>query len=166
MTQSIRWLPGRCALITAAIALGTLSACAEDNSLSGSLDQVYRLQFDQVRARMYSSEFAVEYLVSKSGVVPIRLTVNLKSLREDNKKLKSGETYDLDKYGDITGRQADGTELFRFSSGKITLDEFKREQDAEIQGSFDSKFRAGDDVFTLTGDFLTELELVPEPNIP
>jgi hypothetical protein len=115
---------------------------------------------------MYSSEFAVEYLVSKSGVVPVRLTLNLKSLRENNKKLNSGESYDLAKYGDITGRQADGTELFRFSSGKITLDEFGQEQDAKIQGSFDAKFRAGDDVFTLTGDFLTELELVPEPNIP
>lgn len=166
MTQRIRWLRGSDMLITSAVVLGILTACAADNELSGSLDQVYRLQFDQVRARMYSSEFSVEYLVSKSGVVPIRLTLHIKSLREDNKKLKSGETYDLDKYGDITGRQADGTELFRFSSGKLTLDEYKREQDAEIRGNFDSKFRAGDDTFTLTGDFLTELELVPEPNIP
>lgn len=156
----------RTTLGTIAIAFALLSSCSEDNELSGSLEEVYQLQFDLVRARLYSSEFAVEYLVSKSAVVPVRLTLDRKSLRKADKELESGESYDLERYGDITGRQADGTELFRFSSGTLHLDAFEPEQDAEVRGSFDAKFRVGDDSFTLTGNFLTELELVPEPNIP
>ena len=62
-----------CALI---FANGLLGACGSENDLSGSLEQVYRLQFDQVRARLYSSEFAVEYVVSKSGAVPVRVTLD------------------------------------------------------------------------------------------
>ncbi|MBN1656626.1 MAG: hypothetical protein JXA30_22835 [Deltaproteobacteria bacterium] len=156
----------RLTLEMAALVIGLLYACASDNELSGSLEEVYRLQFDLVRARLYSSEFALEYLVSKSGVVPVRLTLNRKSLNKDKKELKSGESYDLNRYGDITGRQADGTEIFRFSSGTLHLDAFDTAQDSEVSGSFDAKFRAGDDSFTLSGDFLTELEVVPEPNIP
>jgi hypothetical protein len=148
-----------------AIVFAVLAACASDNELSGSLDQVYRLQFDLVRARMYSSALSIEYVAVKSGVVRVRLTIDLKTLREENKKLKSGESYNLAKYGDITGRQADGTEIFRFTSGKLTLDEFDKRQDAEIRGSFDAKFRAGDDVFALSGNFFSELDLVPEPNL-
>jgi hypothetical protein len=149
-----------------ATAFALLWSCTEDNDLSGSLEEVYQLQFDLVRARLYSSEFAVEYLLTKGGVVPVRLTLDRKSLRKADKKLESGESYDLERYGDITGRQVDGTELFRFSSGTLHLDAFEPEQDAEVQGSFDAKFRVGDDSFTLTGSFLTELELVPEPNLP
>lgn len=149
-----------------ATAFVLLGSCAEDNELSGSLEEVYPLQYDVVRARLYSSEFAVEYLSSNSGVVPVRLTLDRKSLRKADKELESGQSYDLKRYGDITGRQSDGTDLFRFSSGTLNLDAFEPEQDAEVEGSFDAKFRVGDDSFTLTGDFLTELELVAEPNMP
>jgi hypothetical protein len=149
-------------LQAAILAIGILSACGSDNSLSGSLDEVYRLQFDLVRARLYSSEFAVEYVVSKSGVVPLRVTISQKALRENDRKLEAGESYNIAEYGDITGRQADGTDIFRFASGKLKFDKFTPEQDAEVRGSFDAKFRTGDDVFTLTGDFQTELEIVSD----
>lgn len=166
MNEFWRLISDRFILGVVAVAFALLWSCAEDNELSGSLEEVYQLQFDLVQARLYSSEFALEYLVSKTGVVPVRLTLNRKALRKADKELKSGESYDLERYGDITGRQADGTDLFRFSSGTLHLDEFAPEQDAQVRGSFDAKFHVGDDSFSLTGDFLTELELVPEPNIP
>jgi len=153
-------------LAKVAIASVLLWSCAEDNELSGSLEEVYQLHYDMVRVRLYTSEFAVEYLSSESGVVPVRLTLDRKSLRKADKELESGQSYDLERYGDITGRQSDGTDLFRFSSGTLHLDAFKPEQDAEVRGSFDAKFRVGDDSFTLTGNFLAELELVAEPNMP
>jgi len=143
-----------------------LAACTSDNSLSGSLEDVYLLQFDVVRARLYSSELAIEYVVSKSEAVPVRVTLNRELLREDGKTLAAGESYSLTQYGNITGRQADGTELFGFSKGKLQLAAFEAKQDAEIRGRFDAKFRAGDDVFSLSGDFAAELEQVPEPNLP
>ncbi len=166
MNERWRLIGDRFVTAVVVISLALLWSCSEDNELSGSLEEVYQLQFDLVRARLYSSEFAVEYLSSNSGVVPVRLTLDRKALRKADKDLESGDSYDLDRYGDITGRQADGTEIFRFSSGTLHLDVFEPEQDAEVRGSFDAKFRVGDDSFTLTGNFLAELELVPEPNIP
>jgi hypothetical protein len=152
--------------VAVAIAFVSLWSCADDNDLSGSLEEVYQLQYDQVRVRLYSSELAIEYMASQSGVVPVRVTLDRRSLRKADKELDSGQSYDLKRYGDITGRQADGTELFRFSSGNLELDAFEPEQDSEVRGSFDAKFRVGDDSFSLTGDFQSELELVPEPNLP
>jgi hypothetical protein len=166
MNTVVRFARAWMKVITALLMPAVLLACAADNELSGSLDQVYRLQFDDVRARKYTSEFAIEYVASKSGVVPVRITLNLQSLREAGKKLASGTSYDLDEYGDVTGRQADGTELFRFRSGNLKLEAFQNEQDGEVRGNFDAKFRAGDDTFTLSGAFSTELDIISEPNLP
>jgi hypothetical protein len=96
----------------------------------------------------------------------VRVTLNVEALKQDHKQLEAGASYDLAKYGDITGRQPDGTEIFRFTEGALDLKSFKAEQDAETKGSFNAKFRAGDDVVSLNGNFSAELEIVAEANWP
>lgn len=136
----------------------TTAGCTSDNSLSGSLSSAYHLQFDLVRARLYSSELSIEYVSSSSGAIPVRLT-----LRRKEKEPRADSEYDLLKHGDITGRLPDGTEIYRFTSAKLQLDEYRPDMDARVSGSFDAKFRAGRDTLSLTGTFDTELELVSDP---
>jgi hypothetical protein len=139
-------------------ALFLLAGCTTDNTLSGSLSDFYHLQFDSVRARLYSSELSIEYVSRATGAVPVRVT-----LRVREKEPVAGKSFDLEKYGDVTGRLPDGTEIPRFTGGELVLDEYEPELDAPIKGSFDATFRAARDTLSLSGTFEAELEPVPDP---
>jgi hypothetical protein len=141
-----------------ALLLAPASGCTEDNSLSGSLGDFYRLEFDVVRARLYSSELSIEYVSRGTGAVPVRVT-----LRTDEQEPRAGETYDLGEHGDVTGRLPDGMEMLPVVDGELTLDEFGPELDDRVRGSFEAKLRAERDTLSLTGTFDTELEPVPDP---
>ena len=139
------------ALLLAFSALG----CADTpNSLNGSLSEVYDIHFEHVRARIYTSELAIEY-VDVNGAVPVRVT-----LRLADTTIVPGTTYDLAQVGDITGRSDNDIEIPRFSEGKVTLDEYTRESGALVVGDFKSKYATSRDSLTLSGDFETELEIV------
>ena len=144
-------------VLSAVLVLATAAGCSEDNSLSGSLGDFYRLQFDLVRARLYSSELSIEYVSTSTGAVPVRVT-----LRRDEVELAADKTYDLDAHGDISGRLPDGMDMLPLVKGELTLEKYKDRLDARVQGSFEAKLRAERDTLSLSGTFDTELEPVAD----
>jgi hypothetical protein len=138
---------------------GALGAgCSEEpNALHGSLDEVYDITFEKVRARLYSSELAIEY-VDVSGAVPVRITLRLKETT-----VLPEQTYDLGVLGDISGRTDNDVEIPRFTSGDLELKEYVEEAGARIKGDFDAEFAGTRDVLGLNGDFDTVLEIVGSP---
>lgn len=149
MRTSIRNL----ALALAGALLAT--ACANTpNSLNGSLSDVYDIHFESVRARIYSSELAIEY-VDVTGAVPVRVTLRLVDTVP-----AAGTSYDLAEVGDVTGRSDDDVEIPRFNTGKLDLDAYERTSGALVSGSFRSKYSTGRDSLSLNGDFDTTLEIV------
>ncbi len=135
---------------------GLLAGCSDaGGSVSGSLGNYYELSFEKARARLYSSEFAIEY-VAKDGQVPVRVSLN-----RPEGGLAPG-TYDLDKVGDITGQRGD-TRIPRFISGTMELTQFSEKDGALVEGTFTAKFQTGRDESTLDGDFSTTLEVIDGP---
>jgi hypothetical protein len=137
------------------LAMVGLCACSDSGgTLSGSLGDYYDLSFDHTRARLYSSDLAVEF-VAADGQVPVRVSLS----RGDG--LAAG-TYDLEQRGDITG-QRDDTRIPRFISGTLELSKFSASDGAAIEGSFEAKFATGRDESTLDGEFATTLEVIEGP---
>lgn len=130
-----------------------LSACSDTGgSLSGSLGDYYSLDFDQARARLYSSELAFEY-VAADGQVPVRI-----SLHQPDGAFKTG-SYDLAKHGDITGQRGD-SQIPRFISGALKIEKFGANDGDEIEASFEAKFQTGRDKATMSGDISKRLEVI------
>lgn len=134
--------------------LSTMTSCGaqKGGTLTGSLLDFYDAEYSTVRARLYSSELAIEY-VREDGEVPLRVTI----LRDAN--LISGKTFELPGQGNMTGRVGD-TDLPELSAAKVTLDTFEIVDGTRVVGTFSSSFRLGMDTASLSGEFDTELEVV------
>ncbi len=143
-------------LLAGLFAFGALAAGCDqaNNTLHGSLSEVYNLHFESVRARLYTSELSIEYIDTHSAV-PVRLTLDLSVVEP-----AADQSYDLMEVGDITGRMPNDTEIPRFTEGELDLDQYLAEPDADVTGSFTAKFLTGRDTLTLSGDFETTLEVV------
>lgn len=122
-------------------------------SLDGSLSDAYDLSFDTVRARLYASDLAIEYVNEKDEVV-VRLTIK-RAVREP----KPGETYDLVTGGDVTGTSG-GVEIPRFTEGEVALTAYMPKEQAQVRGRFSAVFKAGTTELSLSGDFATRVEIV------
>ncbi len=145
--------------LLAALALAAMGASGaacdpDENTLSGSLSQVYNIHFESVRARLYSSEMSIEW-VDINSAVPVRITLRLSDVQPT-----ADHNYDLFQVGDITGRAIDDTEIPRFTSGELSLGAYAGEPATDVSGSFDAKFDTGRDAVTLSGEFNTVLEVV------
>lgn len=128
------------------------AGCAKDEaSLVGSLGDFYDLRHEVVRARLYPSELAIEF-VKENNEVPVRLTVST------DPPLAPG-SYDLLERGEITGR-TDGVDIPRFRSGELRLEEFDPNPDSHIRGDFEATFETGKDVASLAGKFDTTLIVI------
>ncbi|MFU8802643.1 MAG: hypothetical protein ACNA8W_02430 [Bradymonadaceae bacterium] len=136
------------------LSVSAMAGCSDDNEgrLQGSVGSVYGLSFDQVRARLYTSELAIEYH-RENGEVPVRLT-----LRHDDEEIKPG-SFDLPERGDISGRSR-GVDIPRLVSGKLRLESYEPRQGATVKGEFEAVLKSGDDRLTLTGEFEAPLEIV------
>lgn len=128
------------------------TSCARDEaSLVGSLGNFYELRHDEVRARLYPSELAIEF-VRENDEVPVRLTIRT------DPPITAG-THDLSEVGDISGR-ASGVEIPRFRTGEVRLIDFQPNADTRIRGDFDATFETGRDVASLAGKFDTTLVVI------
>lgn len=128
------------------------ASCARDEaSLTGSLGDFYDLRHDAVRARLYPSELAIEY-VRGNNEVPVRVTVMVGS------ELEPG-TFDLLEEGNITGRSND-VDIPRYRGGELRLQDFEPADEARVRGEFEATFDTGKDVAGLSGKFDTALEVV------
>ncbi len=127
------------------------------NFLDGSLVDVYNLQFDETRIRLYDSELSIEYVdnLTATGMVALRLTA------QNTPKLKSKERYDLIKTGNIGRGEGYESPFPELDSGHIRLDRFGRKADDKITGNFRAIFiTPEDDKLTVSGGFTAELEIV------
>lgn len=120
--------------------------------LQGSLLDFYDVEYSTVRARLYSSELAIEY-VREDGEVPVRVTV----LRDVD--LVAGESFDLPERGHITGRVGD-TDIPEIANGSVLLEEFEIVDGSQVVGNFSASFSLGTDTASLSGDFDVPLEIV------
>lgn len=145
----------------ACLLLGLSAAsCASEGELDGSLSDAYRLGHDDVRARLYASELAIEY-ARDDGSVPVRVALDVREVTP-----KAGETYDLGEHGSIGGQLADGTEIPTFIDGKLRLDAFRPVEGASVRGTFEGTFDGVRDTLGLHGEFDTTLELIDWPLSP
>ena len=120
--------------------------------LNGSLLDFYDVEYSTVRARLYSSELAIEY-VREDGEVPVRVTV----LRDVD--LAAGESIEIPARGNITGRVGD-TDMPELSDGSVLLDEFEIVEGSQVVGNFSASFSLGMDTASLSGEFDIPLEIV------
>ncbi len=131
--------------------LCTTACSKEEATLVGSLGDFYDLRHDVVRARLYRSELAIEY-VRETNEVPVRVTVLT------DPPLAVG-TYDLVVSGEISGR-TDGVEIPRYRTGELRLLEFDANDGSRVSGEFEATFETGRDVASLAGKFDTSLMVI------
>jgi hypothetical protein len=145
--SSARWLVVACAVALA-------PACDNDeDSLEGSVSEFYPLAFESVRARLYDSELAIEY-VREDGETVVRVTV-----RRDEKDPQGPGSIDLAAVGDLTG-SAGGVELPPFADGRLVLEAYRPRDRARVAGRFEARVASGDARLSVRGTFATRLELV------
>ena len=125
----------------------------EETFLKGSVSSRYDLTYERVRARLYDSELAIEY-VRADDQVPVRVTVEA----EETSSFRA-TTYDLGERGDVRGR-VDQVKLPPMESGSITLEEYSEQDGARVKGTFDSRLQAADSLVTLRGKFVGTLEVI------
>ena len=152
--MTMRW-SRVCGALAAALVL-MLSGCSSpgDGALSGSLSGFYDFRYESVRARLYASEFSVEYTRS-DGEVPVRLTLTR------GPELRQGATIALPAGGTISGRSND-TDIPRIGDGNVELELFEFDPGARVRGTFVANFDVGGDTATLTGEFDATLEVVEQ----
>lgn len=139
---------------------GVLGACdSGGNGLKGSLSTFHDLSYSTVRARLYSSELAVEY-VRENQEVALRV-----SLRRAELEPAEGVIADLASQGDVTGATA-GTPLPALTAGRLHLSRFSAVDGATVRGNFSARFQAGLTEVGLSGDFDVPLTLVSDPADP
>ncbi len=133
-----------------------LAGCSSpgDGALSGSLSGFYNFGYESVRARLYASEFSVEYTRS-DGEVPVRLTLNRRI------ELRQGATIELPVGGTISGRSND-TDIPMMGDGVVDLELFDFDEGSRVKGEFAANFLVGGDTATLTGEFDATLEVVEQ----
>lgn len=133
-----------------------LGACAGgDDTLEGSVSEFYPLTFETVRARLYGSELAIEY-VREDGETVVRVTV-----RRDELDPKGPGTIALTDFGDLTGSAA-GVELPSFVDGELVLDDYRPRDRALVAGSFEARVASGNARLSVRGTFETRLDLVED----
>ena len=143
--------------LTSSLLLGlvlvSLGGCADENALSGSLSDFYNVSFDGVRARLYPTELAIEY-IRENGEVPVRVTIEV----DEGERLTT-RTYTLPEKGGVTGRSGTN-DIPPLDTARIELEEYAGADGTPIVGTFDASFLTGDDTTSLNGVFDTTLEVV------
>ena len=80
------------------------AGCSDPNTIDGSLTGFYDTSFNDVRARLYPSQLAIEY-VRENGEVPVRIVVKFGPEYGDE-RIRT-KTYNLKDRGAVTGRSHD-----------------------------------------------------------
>ena len=144
------------AALMAGLAALAFGACGgELDTLEGSVSDFYPLAFESVRARLYGSELAIEY-VREDGETAVRVTV-----RRDERDPNGPGAIDLGDFGDLTG-SAGGVELPPFVDGRLVLDAYRPRAGARVEGSFEAKVESGQTRLSVRGTFSTRLDLVED----
>jgi len=138
------------------VAITAFAACGEDtesDTLTGSVSRIYPLSFDSVRARVTSTQFAIQYV--KGGQVPVQVVIELM-----HHPIEGPATFDLAFGGTVVGSR-DGNSLPDFIDGQLILKKVALSQGATISGEFNAN--VGTDSgnnYAVHGTFDTTLEVI------
>jgi hypothetical protein len=129
-----------------------------DNYIEGSLAKKLKIDFDDVRVRLYESELSIEY-IEKDGdsgeKVSLRVTVRVSAA------LVEGGSYDLKSSGTVSRGAGYGSSMPELTSGELSLDDFTDEDGSTASGEFKALFTTDDKTqYTLRGGFNAKLEVV------
>ena len=144
------------AFVVIVTALAIVACDSDANDLSGSVSEFYPLGFETVRARLYGSELAIEY-VRVDGETVARVTVRRAELDPTGPGV-----IDLADFGDLTG-SAGGVELPPFYDGTLELTAYRPVDRAPLSGSFEARIQSGATRLSIRGTFKARLELVEVP---
>jgi hypothetical protein len=145
------------------LALSLIIGCGNDkeNYLNGSVTELFDMNFDSVRARLYpESALSIEYVVNngESGEkIPLRVTIDKKS-----GEIKVNIKYDF--LHDATIARGVGYEssaLPELESGHVELVEYSKDNPVRVKGSFVAIFIGSKgNKLNLRGGFLSDIEVV------
>ena len=146
----------------AAIFVWLLTSCAPArNSLTGSLSEIFSLEFDAVEVLKLGCTLRVDYIRSEvfGEVSPCLLLVDNRRLA-----LRDGATVDGDSFREavqVLRVAPTGGELPEVESGSMSFDRFTFESGASVEGSFTVAFVDGHDLHGRFEQILVE----PDPSL-
>lgn len=120
-----------------------LPACGEENTLTGSIDQLLSLDFEKVEISKDQSVLVVDYLKSKDGLEEIVARVTLET---EGLKLKNGMSVRGDDFMSRVRLQRatrDNAQFPQIESGKLDLDEIEFKSGGNVRGEFNASFVDG-----------------------
>ena len=144
----------RAAVFIALLGAGPwLAACDDEEAaadLHGSVSRVYPLDYQSVRARLFTSELAIQYVADREVIVSA-------VARLENLSIDGPTTVDLTEHGEVVGARGN-TVLPPFLSGTLRLEAYSPTAGAKVSGSFDAVLEGDDRDYAVHGDFDTQLE--------
>ena len=146
----------RCRTLLAAVLITTLAACG-GNSLAGSIDVVFDLEFDEVAIVKQNQALRVEYRRTVDGLqeVPCKLVIDI-----GPNDLGPGATIDRTWFNDrvTIERVTYPGQRFpavRYRGGELRIDSYDRNVGGTVSGAFDAFLNDGR---TLYGTFIGAVE--------
>ena len=124
---------------------------AEVNTLEGSVNRLYDLAFDTVRARKTATELAVQYVSGRS--VPVQVVVDLAA-----SELTGPGQYDLTGQSTVVG-SVNRQELPAFVNGSVTFSALGLTNGSAVAGHFEANVETDTATYAVRGTFETTLEL-------
>ncbi len=140
----------------ALLVLTALAACGGGNSLEGSIEESFALDFDRVRIRKQDQALLVEYLhdVAKGTEKVCQVVVDTSGLELGDDTTIEGSVF----HNRVeVNRVASGGDFPEVEDGELHFDTYQFEDGGEMQGDFDVVFVGGR---TLHGEFEGEVEEV------
>jgi len=122
----------------------------EELALHGSVSRVYPLQYDSIRARLFTSELAIQYVSGREVIISA-------IARLDERALEGPTTVDLGLHGEVVGNRG-GVILPPFLSGTLQLDAYAPNEGSAVTGYFDAVIEGDDRNYAVHGDFDVTLE--------
>ena len=144
-----RW-GGALALIIASCLWSCTTEETEEAALHGSVSRIYPLQYDTVRARLFTSELAIQYVSGREVIISA-------VARIDEMPIEGPTTVDLGSYGEVVGNRGHVI-LPPFVSGTLHLDAYAPREGAPVTGYFDAVIEGDDRDYAVHGDFDVLLE--------
>ena len=132
----------------------TLWSCGTEDTaevaLHGSVSRIYPLQYDSVRARLFTSELAIQYVSGREVIISA-------VARLDDMPVEGPTTIDLGQHGEVVGNRGNVI-LPPFLSGTLVLDAYAPREGSAVTGYFDAVIDGDDRNYAVHGDFDVLLE--------
>ncbi len=144
-----RWWSALLVVMATAL-MGCEAEEVEEAALHGSVSRIYPLDYDTIRARLFTDELAIQYVSGREVIISA-------VARIDEMPLEGPGTVDLALHGEVVGNRGNVI-LPPFLSGTLQLDAYAPTEGAPIRGYFDAVIEGDDRDYAVHGDFDVLLE--------